>query len=372
MNARALRNLHVALLLSHLSDGGAERVATLLSARWIEAGHRVTLVTLGGRDDAEHADQHQLSPEVVRVALGLLRPSPNVLVGAARALRRVAVLRSALLRLRPDRVLAFGDRTGVLALLATRGTGLPTFVSERTDPRHAPNKLPWKATRRLLYGTATAVVVQTESVGAWARQRWPRVRVIPNDVTAPAASASPGERAGPLRLVAVGRLDRVKGFDLLVDAFAVLAPAHPEWSLTIFGEGPERAALEARATASRLDGRVLLPGRVPDATPHLLSAHLFALTSRREGFPNALLEAMACGLPVVACDCPSGPAEIVASGHDGLLVPPGEVAGLASALGSLMGNPAERARLGANARAVATRFAPERILALWSELLQLG
>ena len=100
--------------------------------------------------------------------------------------------------------------------------------------------------------------------------------------------------------MAVGRLIRAKGFDLLVQAFARAATARPEWSLTIFGEGPERANLEAQVRDLGLGDRVDLPGRVSDPLEHLACAHAFALSSRYEGFPNALLEAMSCGLPVAA------------------------------------------------------------------------
>jgi glycosyltransferase involved in cell wall biosynthesis len=355
----------VALVISSLSGGGAERVATALAARWAAAGHRVTIVTIGGRD----LDVYPLPPDVERLCLNLRRSSPNRLVGLWRALGRVLALRRGLAALAPDAVVAFGDRTNVLTLLATLGTGVPTFVSERTDPRHAPNGWQWKLARRVVYRLARQVVVQTDSVAAWARARWSRVLVIPNFVGRPSLLAAPAGEHAPRTLVAMGRLAPVKGFDLLIDAFARVAAAHPDWNLAVYGEGPERAALEAQVRRLGLAGRVSLPGRVSDPTAHLAAAHAFALSSHHEGFPNALLEAMACGLPAVAFDCPSGPADIVTHGRDGLLVPPADVAAFAAALDRVMGSAEERARMGGNARDVALRFAPERVLGLWSDLL---
>lgn len=368
--ARAATGVHrrrIALVLSHLWHGGAERVAASLASRWSGAGYHVSLVTMSARN----GDVVGLPAEVERVALDLLRPSRNPLDGAAMASRRVFALRKALLGLSPDVVVSFLDRTNVLTLLATWDGSVPVFVCERSDPRHAPLGRPWSALRRLLYPRAAGVVVQTERVAAWARRFCSRVHVIPNFIEPPPCVATPGAEEGPKKLLGVGRLSPEKGFDLLIEAFARIAPAHPDWSLTVLGEGPERQRLEALVCARHLEGRVSLPGSVADPRLHLAAAHAFALSSRYEGFPNALLEAMACGLPVAAFDCESGPGEIVTHERDGLLVPAGDVARLAAALDHLAASAAERARLGCNARGIAVSLAPDVVLARWSALLRL-
>lgn len=363
--APAAPHRRVAVVISSLGRGGAERVAATLSAAWEVAGDDVTLVTLSSRS----ADAYELSPRIRRVELDLQRPSGGLARGLLQASRRVLRLRHALVALRPDVVVSFVDRTNVLALAATVGTGLRVVVSERTDPRLHRIGGPWAGLRRLLYPRAAGVVVQTESVARWARGFCRRVHVIPNAVERGTRCASPGTRDGAKRLLAIGRLDRVKGFDVLVDAFARVADRHPDWSLVVLGDGPERRALETQARRAGLDRRVALPGWTPDVQGELAGAHAFALSSRYEGFPNALLEAMACGVPCVAFACPSGPAEIVTSGHDGLLVPPGDVEALASSLDVVMRDPRVRERLGRNAQDVATRLAPARVVALWRDVL---
>jgi glycosyltransferase involved in cell wall biosynthesis len=362
--ARA-RPYRIALVISSLGGGGAERIVSGLATRWARAGLDVSVVTLGSRT----TDAYEVDPRVRRVTLDLLRPSRHAVEGIVQASRRILALRRALVSLRPDVILSFMTSTNVLALLATIGERPRVFVCERTDPRRERVGASWAALRRLLYPLAAGIVVQTESVSAWARAISSRVHVIPNSVERPAITAAPGEDRGPRRLIALGRLSREKGFDLLIDAFARIADRHPDWSLTILGEGPERPRLEALVMTSRLQGRISLPGRVSDPTPHLAASHAFALPSRHEGFPNALLEAMAAGLPVVAFDCLSGPAEIVVHEQNGLLVAAGDVTGLAAALARLMGNPAERIRMGKNATDIADALAPEAILGRWNELV---
>lgn len=356
----------VALVISDLGLGGAERVVCALARTWVEAGCEVAVVTIASPD----LDVYALPEGVRRVALGLARPSRNVVVGGVQGARRVLALRRALVGLAPEVVVSFLESTNVLSLLATRGLGLPVVVCERTDPRAARIGRPWAALRRWLYPRATALVVQTRSVATWARAHCRRVEVIENFVERPPRHADPGGGQGPWRLLAMGRLSVEKGFDLLIEAFGRIAGPRPDWSLTILGEGPERGRLEALAASLGLERRVSLPGLVADPWPHLLAAHAFALPSRREGYPNALLEAMAAGLPAVAFDCPSGPSDIIEDDRNGLLVAAGDVAALAAALGRLADVPAERVRLGSKAREVAVTHAPARILGRWSDLVK--
>jgi len=288
-----------------------------------------------------------------------------------RPLRRVRWLRQELGRRRPDVVVSFIDVANVLALLATRGTGVPVVVSERTNPLRHRVSWPYRLLRRLAYPRAANVVVQSKETAAWAASFVPagRVRVMANPVRATETEGEP-ELALPSRrwLVGVGRLDPVKRFEVLIDVFAPLAAQHPMWSLLLLGEGPERGRLEAAVRRHGLESRVWLPGAVRVTDPVLRQCHLFALTSRYEGFPNALCEAMACGIPAVSFDCPTGPREIVRDGVDGLLVPDGDAGALRAALDRLMGDDSLRERLGARATEVVTRFAAAGILGSWEAL----
>jgi GalNAc-alpha-(1->4)-GalNAc-alpha-(1->3)-diNAcBac-PP-undecaprenol alpha-1,4-N-acetyl-D-galactosaminyltransferase len=169
-------------------------------------------------------------------------------------------------------------------------------------------------------------------------------------------------------LIAMGRLDRQKGFDLLLNAFSQLAPRHLDWSLTIIGKGPLQSELQEQSKALGLDGKVNFAGELQDPFPTLRSADLFVFSSRFEAFGMALAEAMACGLPVVSFDCPEGPRDMIRDGIDGVLVPPEDVPALAAALDRLMNNAQERNRLALGAREITTRYTRENIMARWQQL----
>jgi glycosyltransferase involved in cell wall biosynthesis len=172
-------------------------------------------------------------------------------------------------------------------------------------------------------------------------------------------------------VVAAGRYAPEKGYDRLIDAFAAVAPEHPEWTLKIFGHGPLQAQLEKQVERLGLTGRVFLPGLADDIESELRAASVFALSSIHEGLPVALAEAMACGLPSVAFDCAPGVREIVTDGVDGIVVPPRNVAALAEGLGRLMGDDDLRRRYGSAARENVRKFAPDAVLSQWEDVFAL-
>ncbi len=353
-----MRPPSIAWVLSSLGCGGAERVATLVVDALAQRGHRCTILTLDPGAD----DFHAVPAGVARVRVAGPGASRSLAHAIANNAIGVVALGRELTRLRPDVVVSFGDTTNVKAILAGAAARVPVVVSERVDPSTVDIGRAWDRLRRLTYPRAATIVVQTEAVRAWAQRHGERVVVIPNPVELDMDVDGP--RTGDI--VAVGRLVPQKGFDALVRALARLAGGR----LSILGEGAARAELEALARRLGVADRVALPGQVTDVRERLRRAQLFVLSSRFEGFPNALLEAMAAGAPIVATDCPSGPREILRDVPEALLVAPGNDEALAAAIDAMLRDPERRRACGRSARAAADRFALPRVVDAWESVIE--
>ena len=323
--------------------------------------------------DSVEKDFYRIDPRVKRIALGHTRQSKNWREFIGNNLQRVNRLRAIFRSSEYDVVVSFIDKTNVLVLLATLGLDVPVVVSERTDPRRYAIGTVAAGLRRVLYPSARAVVVQTAGVSTWAQRIVGKesIHVIPNPISEQFLGiyGSVGT-SGHCTVVAMGRLEPEKGFERLLAAFAKCAERHAEWTLRIVGEGTQRPQLRELAVELGLESRIKLDTVTKEPEKVLGDSDLFVLSSRYEGFPMVLLEAMACGLPVISFDCPSGPREIIRDGIDGILVPPDDVEALAKAMDSLMGAQKERQRLGGRAVEVKMRFGLPRVTEMWSEVLR--
>ena len=361
-------SVRIILVITAMGCGGAERRLAWLGNQLSRRGHHVGLRVLHGSESF-----FDLNQEVG--ARYFSEGHPREAIALSRFIRRPAWLRQQIVAERPDMVLSFIDIANIITLWAARPLAVPVVVAERVYP--PAHRIPphYAILRRWFYPTAAGIVVQTKATAGWARRWLPsdRVVVIPNPVVPPPAPTGDVVRdrmpSDGRVMLAMGRLERQKGFDLLLAAFSLVARDHPGWRLVILGEGPERAALEREIHERGLAERVKLPGVSKDPEEWLRVCDLFVLSSRYEGFPNVLGEAMACGLPVVSFDCPVGPGEMITHGENGLLVPAGDVSALAAALRRLIDDPDEAARMADRATRVVERFSEEAVAARWEKLL---
>lgn len=363
------RHMRIALVISAFGAGGSERAMSVLANYWAGNGEQVTLITLAPAGN----DFYRLHATVRRIGLGVSARSRNLFERVRNNIERVRALRRQIRDIRPEIIISFGDTTNVTTLLAAVGMALPVVICEQVDPRQYAIGTAWSLLRRAVYRLAVALVVVSKAMATgWAQNIVPndRIRVIPNPVHfMPTGSARPSNvavRGGTI--VAMGRLVKQKGFDILLEAFRLCSDCHPQWSLYILGEGDERETLEAMAETLKLQERVKFLGLVKDPSLVLRDADMFVMSSRFEGFPLALIEAMACGLPVISTDCPTGPSEIIRNGVDGILVPAEDAHALSAAMECLLADPEKRRRLATEAVNIVDRFGAEKVMMLWDQL----
>jgi len=354
------------LVIGSLGCGGAERALVDMANHWKGLDWDVTLATWSG---SEIKDFYEIDPRIHRVAL--TSHSAPSRISRFEAMRfiiiRILRLRRLIAQREPDAVLSFIDVSNVLTILASAALRVRVVVSERTNPsQNQTISRFWKFSRWLTYRCAGAVVAQTNDAAAWLdNQCGVRSLVIPNAIRRmPEVDAV----RGPL-ILAIGRLTREKGIDTVLRAFARLSGKFREWRLVIAGDGPERSALISLCEELNLNERVDFVGEVRDVESWFARAGMVVHASRREGFPNAVLEAMAMGAPIICTNCPSGPSDIIEDRVNGRLIAVDDVDALAVAMTEFIENPRFRLGLAVKALKVRDSYEQNMIMGRWSAAL---
>lgn len=354
--------MRIVFVLSGLGAGGAEKVVNLLAHHRSECGDTVHVLAV----NAESATSY--FPYDPAIAVETLGHFPRAARGIAPGLRMIA-LRRRLRVLRPDLVVSFLTKINVMVALASLTLGIPTVISERNNLTLQKMNPIWRWIHPLAARGAACIVLQTDL----ARRSLPRrsreqAVVIPNPVTPAEGPARVVDRRA-VRVVAAGRLEPQKGFDLLLEAFAGIAKDLPNVTLTIFGDGPRRGDLERQARELGIADRVTMPGVTASPGIWTAAGDIFVLSSRFEGFPNVLLEALMAGMATIAFDCPWGPAEILADPNTGLLVPAGDVAALGDAIRRVATDAVLRENLAAAGPRIADRYSKTSVLGQWDNAI---
>ena len=347
---------------------GVQRVVSLLSREWAKS-HEITIA---------HFEALKPNFDYGGQTVDLLAPmlsfpfNPFHLRGAYNICLRAARLVRLIRREHPDRVISFMESANIPAIIASALTGrLPRLtVSVRIDPAEFPSRQRFLVF--LFYRLPARVVAVSEGVkrGLAPICRLPleRISFIPNPTVVKNAQDTARETTPPLPkryVLGMGRLVQQKGFERLLRAFHRLD--RPDLHLAILGEGPERMNLLRLACELGLETRLHLPGRVADVETWYRHAACFVLSSRYEGWPNVLGEALANGCPVVSFDCDYGPSEILEDGKYGLLAPEGDVAALTGEIARVLDDDALRQDLAAKGLERARMFNPEKIASRWLE-----
>ena len=344
--------MNIVIVIGSLGLGGAERVSLNL-ANWLskQKGVKTTIVALtapkGKSYPTEGCDYVELNSKLPILAL-----------------------RKTVKAKRPDVVLTMCTPLCMYTIPALLGLKVKHIVSERNDPAHFAGKTLTRIVSRTLMRLADGYVFQTGDAQAFYGGSISRRSVIiPNPLFN--VEKMPKEAYnGPdtKTIVSVGRLNKQKNQPMLIEAFAEVHQRHPEYRLVIYGEGPERKILEEQVKRFGLQEICQLPGATNEVLEKIYSASLFVLPSDFEGMPNALMEAMALGLPCISTDCPcGGPRELIKDGENGLLAPVGDKTALVSAIEKMINDRDMALLMGRNALELRNTHSMDAICKRWLE-----
>lgn len=304
--------------------------------------------------------------QVGKVAYDLSKVSHSYASGNMRL--RISILRKELKRIKPDLLISMGTPCAMYDVPACAGLGIKHIISERNDPSHFAGKPTTRILSRLLMRFADGYVFQTKDAQMYYGGKMASHSVIiPNPLFN--TEDMPTMQYGGVEtktIVSVGRLNKQKNYPFLIRSFKEIHSQYPEYNLIIYGDGPERQNLETVIKDLGINDVVLLPGAVNNIPEVIYSASLFVLPSDFEGMPNALMEAMALGLPCISTDCPCGGArELIENKKNGLLIPLGDEHSLVSAIMFMLNSREKAKQMGMNAMEIRRTHSLDVISKLW-------
>ena len=345
--------MDVSFIAANLNSGGAERVMSLLANQFIENGYGVEFIFL--KKDIRFYPLHQN----IKIKVAEKECGSNSLI------KKLLWMRKHIQQDKPDAIFAFRIAIYCVTLISLLGIKVPDIASERNDPRF--NSLAWKAIQAVLLPLTDRFVVQTQQI----KDYFPKfiqkkTDIIFNPVTEKVflLPSVPKEK----RIISVGRLHSQKNQKMMIEAFARVSEEFPEWKLVIYGEGPEREALELRIKNLELRKQILLPGRSENIIDELNRSEIFAFSSDYEGMSNAVVEAFCVGLPIITTKV-SGTEDFITENKNGFLLERNDVDGMEMAMRKLMSDEKLRKNIGDNNRQQANIFKIEHIFQQWENVV---
>ena len=351
--------MKILIITASLGCGGAERVVAQLANEWVATGNEVTVLLV-----RENEVFYWVDPDVrIRFLETKKKKTISSKLAWMRGVRRFVS------RSRPDVVLSLPEEIGIYVALALVGKPTKLVVSERNNPYVMPYKKITRLLRRLAYRFVDGFIFQSEAAAGFFPKAIRRRSVVldnPLDLSR-IPPRFEGER--DKRIVSVSRLEKQKNIRLLLDGFALFSERHPDYRLEIYGDGNLRGELEEYAKTLKGSDAVCFMGRRDDVLEKIRCASAFVLSSDFEGVPNALIEAMACGVPSVSTDFdPSGASVVIEDGKNGLIVPKNDPAALSAALEKLL-DPDLSPSFSENALTIKGRVDAHTVAAKWLDFL---
>lgn len=360
--------MKIGFLIKDLSSGGAERATVSLANYFSTHSNEVEIITFNGTESF-----YPLKKEVsVRSAqFDKIEQTTSIkrLIGS---IKRVLAVRKLVKAQNLDVLIGMSFAMTWYAVLATIFTSTKSIGTERSNPYKYKSSRLYTFLRKLFHLLTDGYVLQTQlAADFFGKIKAERDIIIPNAIFNETVYALSPPKDRKKIICSAGRLIESKRFDLLIDSFAKIAEQIPEYILMIFGEGEQRAELEEQVRRLGLKKRVILFGATPDAVKLINYASVFVLSSDYEGMPNALLEALAMGVPCISTNCETGPAELIENGVNGILTEPGNCDELAEAMLKIIQNPELAKQFSENGRKLLQTNSIESISQIWLDYLSI-
>lgn len=356
-----MRKKTLMFYINAIHEGGAERVIIQLSKHFSENEYNSVLVT-SFIDDNEYS----VPNGVERLSIETKQIKQNIII---KNIRRIIALRKLIKTYSPDAIISFMAEPNFRAIIASLGTKTKTIISVRNDPSKEYTGKMGRWISKYILPLADGCVFQTEEAKKWfpiSLQK--KSQIIMNDVD-PVFFET--EYSGGNDIITLGRLCEQKNHKLLIDAFVQIAERHKHVNLLIYGIGPLEDELRKYILNCNMETRIFLKGLTSESNSVLSKARCFVLSSDYEGMPNALLEALAIGVPSISTDCPcGGPRMLIKDGVNGILVPIKDSNILAEKIGLLLSNSEMAEKLSVSAKKMSKVFRTENVFIQWKKYIE--
>lgn len=335
-------NQKICFVIPSFSFGGAERVVTVLASQLASDGYDIAIIKY-----FETANEY---PTSEKVEVFCVSQGTETLYHELSFVERIRRIRKILKQIRPNYIVPFLPHVAAHVFLAGIGLRIRMVQTIRVAPNVAPASHLLRCIRNVLVAISYVTFVQTEKQKAyfptWMQRR---IVVLPNPVSQAMIETNPRYHGEIIRIVSVGRLTEQKNFEMLIEAVANISKMGYPVKLNIYGEGELKQSLQALIDSLCCQNVCQLRGRTNNVPKVLGAADLFVLASNYEGMPNALMEAMAVGLPCISTDCETGPGDLLGAGR-GILVPVNDRNAMTKAIQLLMDEPQKAAEMGCRAK----------------------
>lgn len=368
--------MRVFLISSTLGSGGAERVISIIANYLVEFSYEVFLVSHNKIDN----DYYPIKKKVNRIELSPLIKTSNPFRKIMNNYNAVKELEICFNNYKPDIIISFLYQVNVRSLIANRKSKFPIIISDRSNPELQGIELSWRALRYLYYKQSNKIIILSSRIKNQILSlpgiKDEDIAILPNPL--PDYSGFANEDIKDLInqfhfdeneiIGSMGRLTHAKGYDLLIRAFKRIED-DVNYKLIIIGGGELKDELQNLINELGLVDRIILTGNLKNPFRLLIKFKMFVFTSRYEGFPNALLEAMSLGVPIISFDCDTGPREIITNNHDGILVKNGDIAELANAILKLEKDKKLRQKFKKNSKDLIKKYSVSHILNKWQSII---